>query len=424
MKGKEKKEKVEWRHLDNASKIFPATSSNKDTKVYRIAAELHKKINPETLQGALDLTLESFPMYKSILRRGFFWYYFESSSISPKVEIESTDPCAPLYIKGKKNALFRISYYEKRINLEVFHAISDGAGAVWFLETLVFHYMKMNYKDELGDSIPRLKHGASLSQKMDDSFWKNYTSSMKTAKVNKSNNAAYVIKGKRADANKMNVIEGAMSVEEVLKLSRKYATSMTVFLTSLLMYSIYMDMPKNKSKKPIVLSVPINLRGYYNSSTARNFFATMNISYNFQNNSREFEDIIKYVTEEFKREIESENIHVKLTRFMKLESNPIARIIPLTIKDFIMKIADKLNDRRISSSISNIGAIKTAKEFESYIRQFSVCISARKPKITFCSYRDRLVITFTSPYMEADIQRIFFQFLSDRDIEIEITSNM
>ena len=94
MKSKDKREKVEWKKLDNASKIFPATSNNKDTKVYRISAELYKDINPKNLQKALDLTLESFPIYKSILRRGFFWYYFELSDIYPKVELESKNPCS------------------------------------------------------------------------------------------------------------------------------------------------------------------------------------------------------------------------------------------------------------------------------------------------------------------------------------------
>ena len=36
------------------------------------------------------------------------------------------------------------------------------------LETLVFYYIKINYKDELGNSKPSLEHGASISQKSDD----------------------------------------------------------------------------------------------------------------------------------------------------------------------------------------------------------------------------------------------------------------
>lgn len=425
MKSKDKKEKVEWKKLDNASKIFPATSSNKDTKVYRIAAELYSEVNPENLQEALDLTLDSFPIYRSILRRGFFWYYLEMSNIYPQVEKETTNPCAPIYIVGKKNLLFRLSYYKKRINLELFHALSDGAGAIWFLKTLIYYYMKINHGEEIGENMPSLEYGASISQKMDDSFWKNYSSKIEDTSTEKEKyKTAYTIRGKRIDENKMKVIEGAMSVKEVLNISREYETSITVFLTSLLLYSIYSDMPKNKRRKPIVISVPVNLRGYFNSSTARNFFTTMNISYDFQNNSAEFKDIVKHVDKEFKKGLEEGSINLKLARFMKFENNPIARVVPLTIKDFFMRIADKFNDKSISSSLSNVGRIKTAKEFENYIKQFSVCVSARAPKITFCSYGDNLVITFTSPYIETDIQRVFFQFLSNRDIKIEITSNM
>ncbi len=323
-----------------------------------------------------------------------------------------------------RNLLFRVSYYNKRINLEIFHALSDGAGAIWFLETLVFHYLKLNHENDL-EEIPNIEHGASISQKMDDSFEKNYTGNLEYIKKEKSKyKVAYSIKGRRLDENKMKVIEGAMSVNEVLKISREYNTSLTIFLTSLLLYSIYLDMPKNKRKKPVVLSVPVNLRSYYNSSTARNFFSTMNISYDFRKKSANFKDIIKYVDDEFKRNLTEESIQLKLAKFMTLENNPIARIIPLPLKDLFMKIADKINDSRITSSISNIGRIKTHKEFEKYISQFSICVSAKTPKITFCSFGDRLVITFTSPYSEADIQRIFFQLLSDKNVNIEITSNM
>lgn len=419
------KEKIEWIRLDNASKIFPATSSNKDTKVYRLSGELVEDVDPQSLQKALDLTIDSFPIYRSVLRRGFFWYYLEISDLEAKVEKEKTYPCAPIYIKGMKNLLFRLSYYKKRINLEIFHALSDGAGAIWFMETLIYHYMTINYKGKLGDQIPELEYGASISQKMDDSFGKNYLpASEKTNNKRVKYRRAYKIRGKKIDENRMKIIEGAMSVKRLLELSKEYGSSLTVFLTSLLLYSIYLDMPIKKRKKPVVLSVPINLRGYYNSSTARNFFTTMNISYDFNKRSDEFEDIIAYVDKEFKENLTKENISLKLARFMSLESNPLARVIPLSLKDLFMKIGDKINDSKLSSSISNVGKINAHREYEDYIKQFSLSVSARAPKITFCSYLDRMLITFTSPYEETDIQRIFFQFLASKDIEVEITSNM
>jgi hypothetical protein len=136
-----KKENLNWIKLDNASKIFPATYTNRDTKVFRISVELNDYVDKDILQASIDEAVEYFPIFNYVLRRGVFWYYFEYSNQKPKVEIESIPLCAPLYDKEKKNLLYRVSYFNKRINLEVFHALTDGAGVVWFMETIVHLYL-------------------------------------------------------------------------------------------------------------------------------------------------------------------------------------------------------------------------------------------------------------------------------------------
>ena len=57
--------RVEWTRLDNAAKIFPPTSNDKDTKVFRFVCELQDDVSPDILQLALDETIENFPLYKS-----------------------------------------------------------------------------------------------------------------------------------------------------------------------------------------------------------------------------------------------------------------------------------------------------------------------------------------------------------------------
>lgn len=424
---KQQKE-IKWTKLDNASKLFPAVANNKDTKVFRLSCELYEYVDPMALQKALDLTIESFPLYKSILRRGAFWYYFEYSDIKPTVNIENTALCAPIYIRNQKNLLFRVSYYNKRINVEIFHSLTDGAGVIWFMEVLIYHYMTIKYKEIFKDNMPKLNHKASISQKMDDSFWKNYNGESNLGNSNDKKGVeysnAYHIKGSRIEDNKMKLIEGSMSVKSALDIAHEYNTTLTVLLASLLIYSIYKEMPANRKKRPVVLSVPINLRPYYESSTARNFFSTMNIGYSFKNNNPDFKEIIKSVNESFKIELTKEQLDRKLNHFMSLEKNLLARVIPLPIKDYFLRIANSLNDRKITSSISNIGKIIMPQEFNAYIRQFSICVSARRPLITLCTYGDRMVISFTSPFEETDIQKTFFQFLSEKEVEIEITSNL
>lgn len=421
------KKKIKWTRLDNASKIFPATCNNKDTKVFRLSCELYESVDPDILQDALNITMESFPMFQSVLRRGLFWYYFEGSDVMPVVEEENESLCAPVYIKDKKTLLLRVSYYNKRINVEMFHALTDGSGVIWFTETLIHHYITLKNDPSLSSGMPELNFKASISQKMADSFAKNYKKrNVNPSKQNKNKSIlnAYHIAGTRIDENRTKLVEGTMSVKEILNLAHEHNTTLTIFLTSLYLYSIYMEMPSKAVKKPVVLSVPINLRPYFNSNTARNFFGTMNISYDFSKYSAELNDIIQIVNDSFKKELTMEKLENHLYKLMALEKNPFARIIPLTLKDYTLKIANYVKDLGLTSSISNIGRINMPNEFKSFINKFIISVSARRPQVLICSYEDNLVISFVSPFHDTDIQRNFFQFLSSKGVNIQISTNI
>lgn len=94
---------VEWAKLDNAAKIFPPTSNERDTKVFRFVCELKDEIDQNILQEALNKTMPLFPFYKTVLRRGVFWYYFESTELIPEVVEEYKLPCSMLYRPNSRN---------------------------------------------------------------------------------------------------------------------------------------------------------------------------------------------------------------------------------------------------------------------------------------------------------------------------------
>ena len=423
------RKKVEWSRLDNASKIFPATCNDKDTKVFRIVCELNEAVKPDTLQQALNVTIENFTLYKSVLRRGIFWYYLENSDIHPEVDIESNPVCAPIYSREKRSLLFRVFYFNNRINLEIFHALSDGTGALRFMQALVHHYLVFKYRDVFLCKVPEMNYNASVSQQTDDSFGRYYTGKDTLNQMSGNNKIevkirAYHIRGTRLDENRIKVIEGSMSAKAVLEEAHKYNTTLTVFITALFIYSIYKDMPEHKKNRPVVLSVPINLRQFYESETSRNFFSTMTVGYNFSKSSTELKDIIQAVSEIFREELAEDRLNKRLNRFMPLEKNLLARALPLPIKDYALRLASKIMDRGITAAISNIGSISIPLEFDAYIRQFSVMTSARMPQIAMCTYGDRFVVSFTSPFMEIEINRIFFEFFSRRGIAVEVSSNL
>jgi hypothetical protein len=416
-----RKKPIEWTRLDNAAKIFPPTCNEKDTKVFRFICELKDDIDRSILQDALEHTLDLFPLYRSIIRKGVFWYYFERTELRPEVKEEYRLPCSMLYRTGRKNLLFEVTYYKKRINLEVFHALADGTGALGFLKTLLYFYIIKRYPEAFLNGLPQLDYDASISQKMDDSFLKHYTGNAKLKKIKLPK--AYRILGRRTIDNRIRVIEGQMSVKEMMDLSHRYHTTMTVFLTALFLYAIYKEMPGRSRKYPVVLSIPVNLRSYFPSDTARNFFGTINVSYDFSNNMDSFEQIIGKVKECFGEELTEENLKKHMNHMAALEHNVLTRIVPLSIKDMVLKLANILNERGITANLTNLGKITMTKELSPYIHLFSVLTSTKRPQICMCSYEDQLVVSFVSPFVATDIQERFFRILTKEGIKVAISAN-
>ena len=141
-----------WEKLDNAAKIFPSTANRRDTKVFRFSCELYENVDKSILQSALDKTLKEFPIFKSAMRKGLFWYYLKPFDVPAKVTEEHTPPCSAIYDPNKYSLLFNVTYFKKRINLEVYHSLTDGTGAMQFLKTLVFYYIILKYPNDFSDS--------------------------------------------------------------------------------------------------------------------------------------------------------------------------------------------------------------------------------------------------------------------------------
>jgi len=412
---------VGWNRLDNAAKIFPPTSNKRDTKVFRFACELFEPIDPVVLQASLDQTLKTFPIYRSVLVRGFFWYYLENRDINPVVRLEYNPPCSPLYDKNTKGLLFEVTYFKNRINFEVFHALTDGTGALQFLRSLVYHYIILCHCADFQKQIPVFDYDASFSQRADDSFERYYSKNKKQEKRKKQ--LAYKIKGLKVLEKRIRVVEGTVSVQSVLNEAHKYHTTLTIFLTAILMCSIHKEMAEWEKKRPVVLNVPVNLRHYFFSETTRNFFSVIEAGYDFSSNSGKLEDVITYLSASFKRELTTDRLRAKLNEFAALEHNIFARATPRVFKDIVLKMAYDFGAKESTASLSNIGKITMPEQLIPYIRLFDVFVSTSKFQLCMCSFEDALKISFTTPLVSTDIEKNFFRILTGMGIAVELASN-
>lgn len=408
-----------WYDLDNVAKIFPSTSSIKDTRVFRFACSLKEDVKKDILQKALDKTMKSYPMFSSILKRGMFWYYLETSNIVPIVKEENDPVCDTIYRYSNKNLLFNITYFKKRINLEIYHALSDGTGALQFLKTVVLNYLKIKHK--LDNDI-KLDDISSLTEKEDDSF-KKYYKRGKRKKIVVERDRAYKIKNFKYSENRIKVIEGIFSTIDLLNLSHKYNTSLTVFLTSVLLKSIEETMRTRDKNKPVSITIPVDLRRHFKSSTVRNFFVTMNIKYKFTNENSGLETIIAEVDRQFKDNLTKDSLFEKFNHYAAIEHKFLIRIIPLFLKDIIMKMYFKNEMKSSTTTLSNIGVVNMPEEVKKYINMFTFFYGTKEIHLCMCSYDDKTNVSFTSRYIDSEIEKNFFRKLSYMDMNILINTN-
>lgn len=409
--------KYSWSRLDNAAKIFPSAIMGTDTQVFRFSCELVEDIHPELLQKALLDTMEKFPFYHCTLRRGFFWYYLENTKLVPQIREEYRPPCSPIYDRNKVTLLFEVTYYKNRINLEVFHVLSDGTGVMNFLHALITKYLSVIH----GLEPPVLKYDASFTQKEDDSFAKHY----EPGKEAKSQKQGFVsqIKGARLPDNRMRVIQGLMSVTELKKAAHTYHATVTAFLAACFLVSLSEEMTKRDLKKPVSLVVPVNLRNFFESESARNFFSVVFLNYDFSKESNDFKTIVEKLNQDLKNKLTLENMEKRLNSLFSLEKNVFARIIPLVIKDIGLRIAYRYSDYQSTASLSNVGINQIPQELKEYVRTFYVACATSKMQACVCSYEDTITVTFTSPIASTDIERRFFRKLADFGIRTEISAN-
>lgn len=405
-----------WRKLDNAAKLFSATSNKKDTRVFRFYCVLKEEVSQEKLQEALEKTLVTYPVFLSVMRKGLFWHYLEKSQLRPAVRKEYKEPCSNLYIRDKKSLLFEVTYYGKRINFEVFHALTDGTGATEFLRELVKNYLYISHKEEGLQDVPLLDENVTVQDQENDSFSK-YYSEVKKKKDKKPR--AFQLKKPRKEVGRLQVNEAVLSVKELIARSRELGVSMTVFLTTVYIMAIHREMTKQQERHPVVLMIPVNLRKFFPSDSMLNFFNWIEPGYHFGRDEGDIETVLGHVKEYFERELTTEQVAKHMNELIALEMHPILRLAPLELKNLCIRAGARYAEKDVTAILSNMSAVNMPQEYVPYIDRFGVFTSTPKMELCVCSFGDKLSLGFTSRYDTVNIQRNFYRILKEQGINVE-----
>lgn len=422
-KKKSRYKEIRWERLDNTAHLFPVIAGESMSNVYRISVTLSELIQPDLLQQALDIVLPKFDGFNLRLRQGVFWYYFEENGKpAPRVREEQNFPCRYIHQNQNHSYLFRVTYYKYRINLEVFHVLTDGMGGINFLKELTYQYLRLAHPElieKVGDSL-----NSETSLNREDSFLKNYKRSSEKSYHTKK---AYLIKGEHLPAGEFGVMHGYMPIPELKKVCRSYGVSINEYLVSVYIWSVYTEcLHGMASDRPIRVAVPVNLRPYFDSITTKNFFAMVSAEFHPTKEVYTFEEVLKLVSESLRSQINREHLEKIFSYNVSNEKVLVTRAVPLFLKNIALRYVYSSSALANTATVTNIGNIQVAEEYQPYIEQFHAFLAMSKGqhlKGTICSYGDTLVFTFSYDLADPSVQRGFFRKVASDGISLEVESN-
>lgn len=425
---KQEKNRPFWVRLDNAAKIYPAARRRNWSNIYRLSVTLTEAVDVPVLQAALEVTVARFPTIAARLRKGAFWYYLEQVKEAPAVMEEGSYPLRFMSKAEMRRCAFRVIAYRERIAVEFFHSLTDGTGAMTFIKSLTAEYLEQKYgitvpaeqgvldrrqppqEEELEDTFPRFAGPVPASRK-DTNAWR--------------------MGGAVQTDGFLHQVCFRLPVQEALERAHAYGCTLTVYLSAVMMQAL-MNLqaektPNVKRQKRIKLMIAVNLRGLFPSKTLRNFSMYTVPDLDPRLGEYTFEEICAIVRHKMGAEVTPKHMASVIATNVGDERNPLVRLIPLPLKNLVMKaVFEAVGERKSCLSFSNVGRVTLPTAMTPYVQRMDFILGVQASAPYNCgalSYGDTLYVNFIRNTRDPELERHYFAVLQQQGLSATVESN-
>lgn len=420
--------RLRWMPLDNAAKIYPAAQSQNWSNVFRLSMTLREEIDVCVMQSALDVTVRRFPSLATRLRRGVFWYYLQQLDKAPEIRQENSYPLARMSRDETRQCALRVIVYHRRVAVEIFHSLTDGNGALVFLKTLVAEYLQQKHGVRISATngvLGRLEEPTEAE--MEDSFQKHAG----PVQASRKGTDAWKPTGTPETDGFLHVTCFELPVREVLEKARGMGVSATTFLCAVMMRALLNlqkeNVPERKRRKAIKVLLPVNLRSMFGSGSLRNFVLYTTPEVDPRLGDYTFEELCQRIRHQMALEINPKYMSSLIATNISSERLGIVKIVPLFLKNIIMKaVFSAVGERKSCLSLSNLGAVKVPEEMEPYIERLDFILGVQATSPYNCgviSFGDTLYINFIRNIREPELEYHFHRALQEQGLTAQVRSN-
>ena len=419
---------LRWMKLDNAAKIYPAAKRRTWTNYFRLSANLSEPIDLPVLRAALDVTVRRFPSMAVRLRRGAFWYYLEQIPKAPEIQAEKSCPLQHVPFDSVRKCAFRVLVYKDRIAVEFFHAVTDGTGGLIFLKTLLAEYLSEKY----GINVPAEKGVLGRleepdEEELEDSFLR-YAGDVKARRREAT---AWHLSGTPEPDGYVNLVTMMLRVPEVKACAKEHGVSVTELLCAAMMQALDQLQAEKvrlrQHRKPVKVTVPVNLRKLFPSHTLRNFASYVNVEIDPRLGSYTFEEICQLVHHTMGLGNDAKTMRAKIATNVASEKSPVLRVMPLFVKNIAMKaVFDAVGECEACLCLSNLGVVQVPQIMSPYIRRFDFVIGPQANAPHNCgiaTWGDTMYVSCVRNIKEPELELHFYRVLQSLGLHVTVESN-
>jgi hypothetical protein len=411
--------------LDNGAVFIASVTRRRDPYVYRLSCELDEPIYLPDMEAAFEAVIGRFPAFLTELRPGFFWYYLEPLRAEVRLMADSLFPAEYHSLRRWGRYLFRVRVYSRRVSCEFHHCLTDGSGAIVFLKALVAEYLARRgvVCEDWGDVV---RAGSEVDPAEYEDVYADIA--RRDVPAEGPRPLSFNLPGRRYRGMAYRITTGTASVGEALGVAKARGATLTELLAACHLYALQAAAEEaGARRRPIRVQVPVNLRRFYPSPTLRNFFLCVSVDIDPRLGRYDFDEILERVRGQMRLRLTTKEMSRQVHRNVRAESMLALRVVPLPIKNLMLRAVARLASSRYSGSISNLGPVRMPEAFARRIERFEVCPSRNSTtgaNVTVISWEDRLAITVGSLIEDRGFEREFFRALVSAGVATTVDSNV
>lgn len=332
-----------------------------------------------------------------------------------------------MHFKANHRYLVRVYYFRNRIALEAHHSLGDGTGGMCVLQTMTAVYLRLLGHEEIENGGYVLDiNGVPDEEELEDAYMRYANAKVCPPRIQEK---AYRVRGTAEPFYTLNIIDGIMSVSEVAAVAKRYHATITEYLNAVLLHALLTKQQEEPHLRlrPVKIAMPVNLRRFFPTITLRNFITMIYPGVDPRLGEYTFEEIVVQVHNYMRYYINEKLLRGDITTNAATQRNPLIRVVPLFLKDLVVRtFYTRVQDRNSSAGLTNMGALQVPEGMKPYIERFDIYMGqpfSRRTNCAIISFEDILTVNFASSIIEADVERYFFRRLVKDGIHVKIESN-